>query len=163
MYINKQLTNYLDNYSYSEANKTEAEICNVRDYRSMDYSSVTKYINDSNTINVKINANDFIESVSNRLYNDPNLWDLLMLINNKDALSDMPYDNDRIADMADEMIANYFNNPEKPYQGNATEQLITEYREYLIDLLTQKNYQNMIIKALDPAYLGDFLRLFKYK
>ncbi|CBJ94394.1 hypothetical phage protein [Campylobacter phage CPt10] len=163
MYINKQLTNYLDNYSFSEANKTEAEVCNVRDYRSVDYSSITKYINDSNTINVKINANDFIESVSNRLYNDPNLWDLLMLINNKDALSDMPYDNDRIADMADELIANYFNNPEKPYQGNVTEQLITEYREYLIDLLTQKNYQNMIIKALDPTYLGDFLRLFKYK
>ncbi|EAI5067730.1 hypothetical protein BJL57_09000 [Campylobacter jejuni] len=163
MYINKQLTNYLDSYSFSEANKTEAEVCNVRDYRSVDYSSITKYINDSNTINVKINANDFIESVSNRLYNDPNLWDLLMLINNKDALSDMPYDNDRIADMADELIANYFNNPEKPYQGNVTEQLITEYREYLIDLLTQKNYQNMIIKALDPAYLGDFLRLFKYK
>ncbi|CBJ93996.1 hypothetical phage protein [Campylobacter phage CP220] len=163
MYINKQLTNYLDNYSFSEANKTEAEVCNVRDYRSMDYSAITKYINDSNTINVKINANDFIESVSNRLYNDPNLWDLLMLINNKDALSDMPYDNDRIADMADELIANYFNNPEKPYQGNVTEQLITEYREYLIDLLTQKNYQNMIIKALDPVYLGDFLRLFKYK
>ncbi|RTH89474.1 hypothetical protein [Campylobacter jejuni] len=163
MYISKQLTNYLDNYSFSEANKTEAEVCNVRDYRSMDYSTITKYINDSNTINVKINANDFIESVSNRLYNDPNLWDLLMLINNKDALSDMPYDNDRIADMADELIANYFNNPEKPYQGNVTEQLITEYREYLIDLLTQKNYQNMIIKALDPSYLGDFLRLFKYK
>lgn len=163
MYINKQLTNYLDSYSFSEANKTEAEVCNVRDYRSVDYSSITKYINDSNTINVKINANDFIESVSNRLYNDPNLWDLLMLINNKDALSDMPYDNDRIADMADELIANYFNNPEKPYQGNITEQLITEYREYLIDLLTQKNYQNMIIKALDPTYLGDFLRLFKYK
>lgn len=163
MYISKQLTNYLDNYSFSEANKTEAEVCNVRDYRSMDYSTITKYINDSNTINVKINANDFIESVSNRLYNDPNLWDLLMLINNKDALSDMPYDNDRIADMADELIANYFNNPEKPYQGNITEQLITEYREYLIDLLTQKNYQNMIIKALDPTYLGDFLRLFKYK
>ncbi|MGI7717451.1 hypothetical protein ACNGMK_09425 [Campylobacter coli] len=163
MYINKQLTNYLDNYSFSEANKTEAEVCNVRDYRSMDYSAITKYINDSNTINVKINANDFIESVSNRLYNDPNLWDLLMLINNKDALNDMPYDNDRIADMADELIANYFNNPEKPYQGNVTKQLITEYREYLIDLLTQKNYQNMIIKALDPTYLGDFLRLFKYK
>ncbi|EKN8003863.1 hypothetical protein PYY25_001896 [Campylobacter coli] len=163
MYINKQLTNYLDSYSFSEANKTKSEVCNVRDYRSVDYSSITKYINDSNTINVKINANDFIESVSNRLYNDPNLWDLLMLINNKDALSDMPYDNDRIADMADELIANYFNNPEKPYQGNVTEQLITEYREYLIDLLTQKNYQNMIIKALDPTYLGDFLRLFKYK
>lgn len=163
MYINKQLTNYLDNYSFSEANKTEAEVCNVRDYRSMDYSAITKYINDSNTINVKINANDFIESVSNRLYNDPNLWDLLMLINNKDALNDMPYDNDRIADMADELIANYFNNPEKPYQGNVTKQLITEYREYLIDLLAQKNYQNMIIKALDPTYLGDFLRLFKYK
>lgn len=163
MYINKQLTNYLDSYSFDEVNKTESEVCNVRDYRSVDYSSITKYINDSNTINVKINANDFIESVSNRLYNDPNLWDLLMLINNKDALSDMPYDNDRIADMADELIANYFNNPEKPYQGNVTEQLITEYREYLIDLLTQKNYQNMIIKALDPTYLGDFLRLFKYQ
>lgn len=163
MYINKQLTNYLDNYDYLEANKTEAEVYNVRDYRSVDYSPISKYINDSNTINVKINANDFIESVSNRLYNDPNLWDLLMLINNKDALSDMPYDNDRIADMADELIADYFNNPEKPYQGNVTEQLITEYREYLIDLLTQKNYQNMIIKALDPTYLGDFLRLFKYK
>ncbi|MGI7118773.1 hypothetical protein ACNGEM_09290 [Campylobacter coli] len=163
MYINKQLTNYLDNYSYDEANKNEAEIYNVRDYRSMDYSLITKYVNEANTINVKINANDFIESVSNRLYNDPNLWDLLMLINNKDALSDMPYDNDRIADMADELIANYFNNPKKPYQGNITEQLINEYREYLIDLLTQKNYQNMIIKALDPAYLGDFLRLFKYK
>lgn len=163
MYINKQLTNYLDNYNYIEANKSDAEICNVRDYRSVDYSSITNFVNESNTINVKINANDFIESVSNRLYNDPNLWDLLMLINNKDALSDMPYDNDRIADMADELIMNYFNNPEKPYQGNITEQLLSEYREYLIDLLTQKNYQNMIIKALDPTYLGDFLRYFKYK
>lgn len=163
MYINKQLTNYLDNYNYIEVNKSEAEICNVRDYRSVDCSSITNFINESNIINVKINANDFIESVSNRLYNDPNLWDLLMLINNKDALSDMPYDNDRIADMADELIMNYFNNPEKPYQGNITEQLLSEYREYLIDLLTQKNYQNMIIKALDPVYLGDFLRLFKYK
>lgn len=163
MYINKQLTNYLDSYDYLEANKSEAEVCNVRDYRSVDYNSITKFINESNIINVKINANDFMESVSNRLYNDPNLWDLLMLINNKDALSDMPYDNDRIADMADELIANYFNNPEKPYQGNITEQLLTEYREYLIDLLTQKNYQNMVIKALDPVYLGDFLRLFKYK
>lgn len=163
MYINKQLTNYLDSYNYLEANKSEAEVYNVRDYRSVDYSLITKFINESNIINVKINANDFMESVSNRLYNDPNLWDLLMLINNKDALSDMPYDNDRIADMADELIMNYFNNPEKPYQGNITEQLLTEYREYLIDLLTQKNYQNMIIKALDPVYLGDFLRLFKYK
>ena len=163
MYINKQLTNYLDSYDYLEANKSEAEVCNVRDYRSVDYNSITNFINESNIINVKINANDFMESVSNRLYNDPNLWDLLMLINNKDALSDMPYDNDRIADMADELIMNYFNNPEKPYQGNITEQLLTEYREYLIDLLTQKNYQNMVIKALDPVYLGDFLRLFKYK
>lgn len=163
MYINKQLTNYLDSYDYLEANKSEAEVYNVRDYRSVDYSSISKFINESNIINVKINANDFMESVSNRLYNDPNLWDLLMLINNKDALSDMPYDNDRIADMADELIMNYFNNPEKPYQGNITEQLLAEYREYLIDLLTQKNYQNMIIKALDPVYLGDFLRLFKYK
>ena len=86
-----------------------------------------------------------------------------MIINDKCSLSDMPYDNDIVQAISEEMTSNYFSNPDRPYQGNITDELLSEYKEFIYEKINQENFRKMLVKILNPEKLADLLREFKYQ
>lgn len=160
--INRQMKGFLDSFKHTEASKSDSEVCNVTDYRSFDIHSYDSFFNESNTEKIKINENDFIEAVAYDYYSDVNMWDLVLIMNNRDAITDMPYDSDLVVEIAEEIVSNYFYNPSSPYQGTITNDLVNAYRNYIVQYLTEKNMDLMSLRVLKNEYLGDFLRTFKY-
>lgn len=156
------MSGFLDSFKQTEEYRTPNEICNVTDYRSFDVNSFSSFVNEANTEKIKINEGDFIESVSYRYYNDANMWDLILLMNNRNAITDMPYDSDLVVEIVEEIVSNYFYNPASPYQGTITTELVDAYREFLINQMTENNMNLMSLNVLKNEYLGEFLRNYRY-
>lgn len=163
MIVNKQMGNYLVQPKHIEESKSEEIQYYVRDYRDFNFDEVKEKTSKMNLKMVKINANDYIEGVANNLYKNIDMWDLILLINGREALNDMPYDNDRLDSMVSELVNNYFYNSERPFQGPLSGELIEAYKQALIEKMTDVNYKNMVFKVIDPNDMGDFLRDIKYK
>lgn len=161
--INKQLKNFLDKFEFIEESRSDAEQLNVRDYRSVDLKKINELILDEDIETIKINAGEKMELVADNVYRNKDFWDFLMIINDKCSLSDMPYDNDIVQAISEEMTSNYFSNPDRPYQGNITDELLSEYKEFIHEKINQENFRKMLVKILNPDKLADLLREFKYQ
>lgn len=163
MNIRTQMQNNIYNPNYLEYSKNDAEQAYVRDYKDFDFSRFNEYLNDSEAFDyVKLNVDNLIEYASYKIYETPDYWDLLCMINKREALYSTPVNNDVLNDITDEILSSYFFNPERPYQGPITDDLIKFYREKLFNKLNDKNFENMTYKYLKKTYLSDFLRKFKY-
>lgn len=159
-----------------ETQESNLKNCAVFDYRSLDYSELASFLSENpeafETINVDPNYK--IENVAYSQYNDKNYWDLLMLLNSRNMIEDMPKNQDLLVEEVNEIADSYFKN----YQGNTPEHETGEYDEnnqaikktikdayieYLLEKKTQENYEKQKFYALKSGYKKQFLRTVKYK
>lgn len=138
------------------------EDSNIVDYRSDNILERLNNYNFSDKLkNATLNENEFVEGKSYKSYNSPNFWDLILLINQKNGLFDMFFDNDTLNILADEITNEYFYGDE-PYQGPITQTLIDEYRDYIYNTLVKKNVKNKNIKLISDYEIPKLLREVKY-
>lgn len=132
----------------------------VTDYKTLDLDSLRDLLNNKSYLKyIELKYNDLIENVSYKYYKNSAYWDLLLVMNNRDALFDMVYNFDTVADIVDEITENYFR---KDYQGKVSEQFIEWYKENKKIKISNLNENNVILFILKDEILSEVIRNIKY-
>nr|DAR75999.1 MAG TPA: hypothetical protein [Caudoviricetes sp.] len=132
----------------------------VTDYKTLDLDSLRDLLNNKSYLKyIELKYNDLIENVSYKYYKNSAYWDLLLVMNNRDALFDMVYNFDTVVDIIDEITENYFR---KDYQGKVSEQFIEWYKENKKIKISNLNENNVILFILKDEILSEVIRNIKY-
>lgn len=144
--------------------KEEVQDFIVSDYfsRKINLSSIiTDDIKKEYFTTYQIDENDKIERISYEIYKSTDYWDLLILINSLDSLSDMPYDFDTYSDSVDKFLSDYSNKvySNKPLNSTRLQELKDEFYEST----RIKNEKFRYIYVIKPIKMQDFLKMIKLK
>jgi len=132
----------------------------VTDYKTLDLDSLRDLLNNKSYLKyIELKYNDLIENVSYKYYKNSAYWDLLLVMNNRDALFDMVYNFDTVVDIVDEITENYFR---KDYQGKVSEEFIEWYKENKKIKISNLNENNVILFILKDEILSEVIRNIKY-
>lgn len=130
----------------------------VPDYNTRNFTEIKNFINNlpSDVFDYyMVQNNDNIERIALELYNNPDLWDVLLLINNRDPLSFSPFDFDTVVNLSEDKVQEYEANvynisvPQKE-----REIMYTQYEKTRV----QENESDRIIKIIKPNRIGAFLQ-----
>lgn len=166
MQLNNQLSNSFVTMEYADSDIEPTsgyeELYNTayRDYQSLNISDVDEFCNANPNALIKVNVQPGMppELIANKLYGDKNYWDLLMVLNDREALDGLPKSNDLLEAEVDSLVKEYFAN----YQGNASDELIEAYKSALLERKQEENTAKQTFIALNPQYKKQFLRSVKY-
>lgn len=132
----------------------------VTDYKTLNLDSLRDLLNNKSYLKyIELKYNDLIENVSYKYYKNSAYWDLLLVMNNRDALFDMVYNFDTVVDIVDEITENYFR---KDYQGKVSEEFIEWYKENKKIKISNLNENNVILFILKDEILSEVIRNIKY-
>lgn len=149
---------YLKN-SIINCNNRIIDSYDAEDYFTLDFAKINEYVLScpSDWFDwYQLQDNDNIEKVSLDIYGDADYWDILIVINKKNALFDMPYDYDTLLNMADYKTAKYEKeiNKSKALPDVTRTAMIKAYREkYVSD-----NETFRIIKIVRPSKIQSFIQ-----
>ena len=127
----------------------------IRDYFSKnvnlykikeDFPQLAKYFK-----NGSMTDNDTPERLANMLYSNPDLWDFILLTNNRDPLFGLPYDFDSLRVRAGNRLDKFMN--EHP-RINITPERKSEILMEFIKELELENESNRVIQAVQPKNLS---------
>lgn len=130
----------------------------VRDYFSKEvhlhvikerYPELSKFF-----IKRKLGDNGIIEGIANELYSNPNLWDFLLLINDKDPLFGLPYGFDVLAARAENRLKEYLKQLPKI---NITEERKQELYEQFLDEIVKENEGKREFEMVDPSKISSVI------
>lgn len=133
----------------------------IKNYTSFDIYKIKELLNslDKNYFAwIKLNEGSLIESALYDYYGDENLYDLIMFINQRDMLFDMPYSYDVILNAIDRSINEYeyrvFGNFKKELSEKSNKRL----REKLDADYTEKNQKFLYLKVIKREYINEVKR-----
>lgn len=131
----------------------------IKDYTSKSYDLTDMLeIYDTKYIDYYILANnEKIEELSYRLYNSASYWDILLLINFRDPLFGLVYDQDNVISNATNKVTTYVDQATVPIIDPYLSQLINEQ----IDINTFENESLRTIKIIRPSMINEFMRLIR--
>lgn len=105
-----------------------------------------------------IDDNSTLESLTNYLYSNPNLWDFIMLLNNRDPLFDLPYDYDTIVALSNSKYEKFI---EQHPRVSITEERKEEMIQAFIDEISIENEKNRDIIAVDAGNLTKVITILR--
>ena len=155
-------------YSVLDYDNIEKDDFICKDYTSKNYRNIfhgIKELDSSNYIQyIRVNANSLLEEISQRYYDTPRYWDLILLINFQDPIFSMVYDFDLVYELSEYITNKYFSrNVYDGYSGFYNDDTKKRLFKELESKLTEQNDKNRVIKIIKPSRLQDFLILFKEK
>lgn len=95
--------------------------------------------------------NDTPERLTNMLYSNPDLWDFILLTNDRNPLFDLPYDYDTLKTAAEDKLDLFIK--QHPRVSISEERK----KELLIDFMKDldiRNEKNRILEAVEPKNLS---------
>ena len=111
----------------------------------------------------QISNNTTLEKVSYDLYGSSQYWDILLLVNNRMPIFDMPYDYDVISEVGETMTRDY---EQRIYRKDIPSTILPNgmtTRELFIksfeDIQTENNEKYRIIKYILETKLYDFINM----
>lgn len=132
----------------------------VEDYTSKDFRKIYNMPETKSTDWVEyitLNDGQTIEQVSQILYDNPDYWDILMLINGRDPLFDMPYNFDVLSNLAEAQISKYALEYSGVYKQETFNQLAVEK----LAQLENRNEELRTLKVVKPSKINDFIKLLR--
>lgn len=107
-----------------------------------------------------IDDNSTIEGLTNHIYSNPNLWDFITLINERDPLFGMPYDYDTLLMFAENRLKEFLKqHPRINITQERKKELLEKYRQEIIE----ENEKNRTIVAFDPKHLSAVITALRQK
>ena len=125
------------------------------------YSIITDDVKKEYFVTYQIQDNDKIERISYEIYKTTDYWDLLILINSLDTISDMPYDFDTYTGSTDDFLNPYYNSIYSNSPLNA--QRLQELKDEFYETKRISNEKFRYINVIRPSKMQDFLKLIKQK
>jgi hypothetical protein len=149
---------YLKNSVINFTNRIN-ENTSIEDYFSFDLKGVLEFVENypENQFDFYLmQDDDKLERISLELYGNANYWDILLLINGKDALFDMPYNFDTVAKLA-------LSNAEKYAKKVSTFLTLSdahkaEMTEVYEEKFRRENETNRLLKIVKPEYMQTFIQ-----
>lgn len=139
--------------------KEELDEFIVSDYFSKNFRLYEIKANLSDYLDIrKVTDNDKLENISYSLYGTTDYWDILLLINEKNPLFDMPYDYDTVVDSATDFANKYI------YYVYSQAPLVigdaaTEFTERIIAEFVEDNENNRYMYIVKATKIGEFLKV----
>jgi hypothetical protein len=138
--------------------KKTSDSYSVSDYLSKDIPEIMTFINslDASYFSwYEVKNNDKLERIAYELYGNPDYWDILLLINNKRPLQDMPYDFDAINATAELMVEEYEANVYKSDIPESTRSLLFKTFRNKLEI----EYESFrIMRIVNPSKINSFLQ-----
>ena len=107
----------------------------------------------------RISDDDKLERISYSIYGTADYWDILLQINDRNPLFQMPYNLDTTFDIAEAMWNNYSDNIyfQSPLDSNLLQSLIDEE----IERLKEKNEFYRFIYIIKTSKMNEFLKILR--
>lgn len=123
------------------------------------YSFLTESIKSEYFTTYKILDNDKIERISYEIYGTTDYWDLLLLINDREALCGMTYDFETCTSNVESYINKY---EFEIYSNNdISDQRKEELLEEFYEKYKLRNELNRYMYIIKPSKMQDFLKILK--
>lgn len=137
----------------------------IKNYNSFMLSEIRNYLDsldDNYYTYIKITDNVLIEKVIFDYYDTENYYDLILFINNREMLYDMPYSYDVILNNIDKDINAY----EYKVFGTLKNELSEKSKSRLVEKLNSEYIENnkklLYIKIIKKQYINEILRKITY-
>lgn len=137
----------------------------IKNYNSFMLSEIRNYLDsldDNYYTYIKITDNVLIEKVIFDYYDTENYYDLILFINNREMLYDMPYSYDIILNNIDKDINAY----EYKVFGTLKNELSEKSKSRLVEKLNSEYIENnkklLYIKIIKKQYINEILRKISY-
>jgi hypothetical protein len=129
-----------------------------KDFTSFDYTKIHEFVDtcqDDIFDYYQMGDNDKMERIAFELYGSTDYWDILLLINDINALYGMPYSYDIIEAAASNRL--------EKYKAKKPDVIIPDAHSVYMhgafeNIQTQQNEVNRVIKIVKPSRLQDFLK-----
>ena len=107
----------------------------------------------------KIEDNDKLEKISFDLYKTTDYWDILLMLNDRNPLFEMPYDTNTLTTAYETLKDKYCNN----IYVNQPMSLVTKTRfsNELLTLFNNMNESYRYLYVIEPTRMGDFIKVLK--
>lgn len=131
----------------------------LEDYTSKKYYNIhfmEELSDDAYVDYYQLQNDEKIETVSYKLYNSPDYWDMLLLINNMSPLFDMTYNYDLTADCSEDFVNTYAN--DVYVTGDLTEEYIAQLKVVELERHLICMEEKRTIKVIRPSSLQSFLK-----
>ena len=138
----------------------------VSDYtsRKVDIYNLFQEMKDNGTLSdflevYRISDDDKLERISYSIYGTPDYWDILLQINDRNPLFQMPYNLDTTFEIAEARGNNYSDNVyfQSPLDSNLLQSLIDEE----IERLKEKNEFYRFIYIIKTSKMNEFLKILR--
>jgi len=147
------LKNTLTNYT-----RRTVDTYSVAEYNSTNLPAIVKYITTlpSNMYTwYNVQDNDKFERISQELYNNPDYWDVLLILNSRTPLLGLPFDYDTLIKLSADFVLEY-----ELFSYGRT--IPDKARTIMMDtILAEKNVineSNRVLKIIKPTEMNKFLQ-----
>lgn len=102
--------------------------------------------------------NDKLERVSLEIYGTTDYWDIILMLNDRNPLFDMPLDYDKIRNGSEEIANTYINflYSQAPVTDTAR---VLEFTNEILTRNFNENESFRMIKIIKPSKIGAFLKI----
>lgn len=139
---------------------------NITDYTSAGLNKIRSYLNtldNSYFVYLKVEENTKIEKVCYDYYNNTNYYDLILLLNNKEMVYDMPYSYDIILEAIEKDIDRYRSKVFKNTFEKFSDMAYNDLENSLSEKYNKNNSKFLYIKAIKinliPIVLSEIYKL----
>ena len=132
----------------------------INDYTSRNFRPIAQMpeVSDSAWIDyIVLDDDQKAEQISQVLYDSPDYWDILMLINNRDPLFDMVYRYDVLDLSASDVISKYATE----YSGVYKQETFDDLAAQRLSQLQDEADTLRTFKIIRPEKISDFVKLLK--
>lgn len=158
------LKNTLQNYDKLDVRMPDIEGGNttetysITDYTSVDHVKVRQFVDGLSPTMFdwyQLQNNSNLEKVALDLYGNPDYWDILVVINHRNPLFELPYDYDTITSMVENKVADYAS---KVYgdelSARSYDALVENYKTQMV----KEAEVFRVIKIVKPSKIYEFLQ-----
>lgn len=151
------MATYLTNSIIDYSNRT-IDTYDLEDYFSINFKTIYEYVEqcDEDFFDwVQIQNNVTLEKLALDFYGNANYWDVLLVINQKNPLFEMPFDFDSLSTMAEDKIDSYIR---EIYNNDIPVSIYNiMYEKYKNDLVLL-NEEYRIIRIVRPGRIQEFFQ-----
>jgi hypothetical protein len=130
----------------------------VTDYSSINKDLIMSYIKsyDSKYFGFKIlQEGQTLEKISYDLYNTPDYWDLLLLVNEYNPLFDTTFTFDTLTEISEDKVAELDN---RLFNDSLPVAIKSALKKNYYKKYSQKNEINRVLKYIKHEHINEFLR-----
>lgn len=109
----------------------------------------------------KIADDDKLERISYDIYGTTNYWDILLQLNDKNPLFELPYSLDTIIDGSEEYWNNYANF--LYFQAPLNSEILNNLIDEEIEKMKEQNEKYRFLYIIKPTKIQEFLKLLRDK